>query len=279
MVAANSMIVESRSSSTVDDDLDVVIMTHRGPIRIPCLRTQWNVPQRADIEDSVGITSSSGDEAMQKHLESLSAQNSVFQRLFGISEFRSNPMDKREYEEQREATRQRLDTLMPSTDSRSNVVEEMFSGAAHTLPAVDDMFTQFMAYFVEPQVVGTEADDNDQDGDAKKMGNALNDIGRGIDDLNMDSSIVAVTVTAKQDALTKDVRDGNVGAVEEMNNDDDCKMTDDEWKQLRFIVEKDSRKGMAKRNQRNGLHLTNGLRTKSVLDSFWSLRDSTIPTR
>merc|ERR1711920_666562 len=94
----------------------------------------------------------------------------------------------------------------------------MFSGPAHTLPVVGDMFSQYMSYFVEPR-------DADEDASTKDTNRKERDT------KNMDSCIIEVKVTVKKDVTMQDTQD-----VEEKLDEGDCNMNGTDWDQIRSIV-------------------------------------------
>eukprot|EP01084_Bolivina_argentea_P085254 154084_1 len=90
------------------------------------------------------------DNIISKYLNKLSGNDSVFEKIFGTKQLQSRPVSEEEIERQKQFTKERLSKLKPSTFKKLNVVEEMFSGPAHTLPPMDEIWDQFMAYFVQP---------------------------------------------------------------------------------------------------------------------------------
>eukprot|EP01084_Bolivina_argentea_P132024 232976_1 len=50
----------------------------------------------------------------------------------------------------------RLSKLTPDSHSKTGVVRDMFNGAPHTLPPIDDIFDQYMSYFVTPNKSNNE---------------------------------------------------------------------------------------------------------------------------
>eukprot|EP01083_Nonionella_stella_P068947 183438_1 len=252
----NSMIVQPHTAnrhvlkrivtnqSICDKDIDVVFVTNKGPVRIPCLYTQMATANSILCEND-------DDDAVTQYLDKITANNSIFERIFGSKGLESKPVDKEELERQKESTRQRLDKLTKSDDG--DVVEDMFSGAAHTLPPINDIFEQYMSYFVQNTSKRvTEVEEKARVGNSNVI----------VDPIKKDNEI---------EATNKD-NEMQIDDDEEDEEDEEDFDTDDlDFEHLKSIVMTpinmnalDGKKKSKKKSKSN-----NG---KLMLSSFWNLR-------
>jgi len=281
--------------AVVDKDMDVVFLTSNGPVRIPCLQTQWNLKSNASSEanpmaDDAVHGESVDQDVVSKYLDQLSGNHSIFKSIFGAKQLKSNPVTRQELERQQKLTRRKLLELTPKKQSQNDVVIDMFSGPAHTLPAMTEIFDQYMAYFVPPNnndaenaesgKKRTEPDSNKAYlGDTNILLNGTRDKSKnGV----INNTVTQISISRKHDSVTADSKRGktkhdsvNVADASD-DNDDDFEMDETDMETLKSMIDKPLDLNGASKKRKSKKSKSKSKSKNTVLSSFWRIHDGLI---
>merc|ERR1712013_747016 len=156
----------------------------------------------------------------------------------------------------------RLQRLTPATQ-QSDVVRDMFSGAAHTLPPCTDIFEQFMTYFVDKY-----EEEGEEKGRDVTMNENVEKVEKGQDvDVEMECGAVSAGESESEDEEVDLDADEIESLKKIINAESEVDLS--AWKETETEVNgKKKKKGKGKKKKEKEM-----VSVDAIMSSFWSLRD------